>query len=127
MPGKRGWRNARKLYGRPLSPAGHLGDPELIPGLIEQMKPLPLARTAGEAFTTIIGVDLVYSDLETKPPEGFGAGPTENPEDENVEMDPEDNLPWPAPALVQKWRDKHRGQFQNGTRYLMGKPIRWSG
>ena len=38
-------------------------------------------------------------------------------------MDPDDNLPWPEPALVQKWWDKNRGQFQNGTRYLMGKPM----
>src|SRR6266568_4893926 len=38
-------------------------------------------------------------------------------------MDPDDNLPWPEPALVQKWWDKNRGQFQNGTRYLLGKPM----
>jgi len=38
-------------------------------------------------------------------------------------MDPDDNLPWPELALVQKWWDKNRGQFQNGTRYLLGKPM----
>jgi hypothetical protein len=40
--------------------------------------------------------------LEGKKPEGFEAGPTENPEDENVKMDPDDNLPWPDPALILK-------------------------
>jgi uncharacterized protein (TIGR02270 family) len=103
--------------------AGHLCDPELIPWLIAQMAPLPLARLAGEAFTMITGVDLAYQDLERKPPEDFNAGPTEDPKDENVDMDPDDNLPWLEPALVQKWWDKNRGQFQNGTRYLLGKPM----
>ena len=89
----------KKLSQRPelmrlaIIAVGHLGDPELIPRLIQQMKPLPLARVAGEAFTIITGVDLAYQDLEHKPPEDFQAGPTENPEDENVEMDPDDNLP----------------------------------
>jgi uncharacterized protein (TIGR02270 family) len=119
----------KKLSQRPeflrlaIIAAGHLGDPELIPWLMQQMKLLPLARPAGEAFTTITGVDLAYRDLETKPPENFNAGLTEDPKDENVEMDPDDNLPWPEPALVQKWWDKNRSQFQNGTRYLIGKPM----
>lgn len=119
----------KKLSQRPehmrlaISAAGHLGDPENIPWLIEKMKILPLARLAGEAFTFITGVDLAYRDLERKPPEDFNAGPTEDPKDENVEMDPDDNLPWPEPALVQKWWEKNRGQFQNDTRYLLGKPM----
>ena len=61
--------------------------------------------------------------LEGKKPEGFEAGPTENPEDENVEMDPDDNLPWPDPALILKWWGKHQKEFTNGTHYLLGKPI----
>jgi uncharacterized protein (TIGR02270 family) len=103
--------------------AGAIGDPEFIPWIIDQMKILPLARPAGEAFTMITGVDLAYRDLERKPPEDFESGPTENPEDENVEMDPDDNLPWPEPVLIQKWWDKNRGQFQSGTRHLLGKPM----
>src|SRR5437879_6096540 len=103
--------------------AGVIGDPSSVSWLISLMGKLPLARLAGESFTMIAGVDLAYRDLERKPPEDFNAGPTENPEDENVEMDPDDNLPWPEPALVQKWWDKNRGQFQNGTRYLLGKPM----
>lgn len=103
--------------------AGAVGDPVFVPWLISLMGQLPLARLAGESFTMITGVDLAYRDLERKPPEDFNAGPTEDPKDENVEMDPDDNLPWPEPALVQKWWDKNRGQFQTGTRYLLGKPI----
>src|SRR4029077_11797659 len=96
---------------------------EHIPWLIEQMNFLVLARVAGEAFTMITGIDLAYDDLEKNAPEGFEAGPTENPEDENVEMDPDEHLPWPDPALIQKWWTKHQTPFQKGTRYLVGKPM----
>lgn len=106
-----------------INAAGVIGDPNAIPWLISLMTQLPLARLAGESFTMITGIDLAYRDLERKPPEDFNAGPTEDPKDENVDMDPDDNLPWPEPALVQKWWDKNRGQFQNGTRNLLGKPM----
>ena len=38
-----------------------------------------LARVAGESFSMITGVDLAYDDLETDAPEGFQAGPNDNP------------------------------------------------
>jgi uncharacterized protein (TIGR02270 family) len=103
--------------------AGAIGDPEYGPWLVERMKVPALARVAGEAFTMITGADFDSEHLDGTQPDGFKAGPTENPEDENVAMDPDDNLPWPEPALVQKWWDKNRGQFQNGTRYILGKPM----
>jgi uncharacterized protein (TIGR02270 family) len=102
---------------------GIIGDPELIPWLFPHMKVPPLARVAGEAFTMITGVDLAYHDLEGEWPEGFEAGPNEDPKDENVDMDPDENLPWPNPDLVQKWWEKNKGHFQNGVRYLCGKPM----
>jgi uncharacterized protein (TIGR02270 family) len=82
-----------------------------------------LARTAGEAFSMITGIDLAYADLEGECPEGFDAGPTENPEDEDVAMDPDEDLPWPAAQLVADWWSKNQARFRNGTRYLAGKPI----
>lgn len=103
--------------------AGIVGDPAYIPTLIQQMETPELARAAGDAFTMITGVDLAYEDLEGEWPEGFEAGPTENPEDEDVEMDPDEDLPWPDPVLIQKWWGEHERHFQIGTRYLVGKPI----
>jgi len=100
-----------------------LGDPELIPWLIDQMKTPALARTAGEAVSTITGIHIAYDKLEGARPQGFEAGPNDDPADENVEMDPDDDLYWPAPALVLKWWNGRKGDFSKDTRYLLGKPI----
>lgn len=103
--------------------AGTIGDPVLTPWLMEQMAVPELARVAAEAFTMITGVDIAYADLEGERPEGFESGPTENPEDEDVEMDPDADLPWPSPGLIHAWWEKNKGRFRNGTRHLLGQPI----
>ena len=104
--------------------AGVIGDPLRIPWLIEQMKLPPFARAAGEAFTMITGVDLAFCDLDGKKPEGFESGPNDDPGDENVEMDQDERLPWPNAELIATWWDIHGNEFQDGVRYLLGKPIR---
>jgi uncharacterized protein (TIGR02270 family) len=106
-----------------IQAAGVIGDPAQISWLIQQMENPAIARVAGESFTYITGIDLAYDDLDTDKPEGFEAGPTENPEDENVGMDPDEDLPWPNPQLIEKWWLTHRLQFTNGTRYLCGQPM----
>ena len=103
--------------------AGVIGNPTNIPWLIQQMANPIMARVAGESFSFITGIDLAYDDLDTNKPEGFEAGPTENPEDENVEMDSDEDLPWPNPQLIEKWWFTHRLEFSNGTRCLLGKPM----
>ncbi|MCI5164482.1 MAG: hypothetical protein D3917_21205 [Candidatus Electrothrix sp. AX5] len=103
--------------------AGVLGDPVAVPWLIEIMAVPELARVAGEAFSMITGLDLAYEDLEGEWPEGFAAGPTEDPEDEDVDLDSDEDLPWPAPALITGWWEANKGKFSNGTRYLAGQPI----
>jgi uncharacterized protein (TIGR02270 family) len=103
--------------------AGVIGDPILIPWLMEQMAIPELARVAGESFSFITGIDLAYDNLERDKPEGFEAGPTENPEDENVAMDPDEDLPWPHPQLIEKWWSQNKGRFTDSTRYLCGQPM----
>jgi uncharacterized protein (TIGR02270 family) len=103
--------------------AGIIGDPMYIPWLINLMTVPEVSRVAGEAFSMITGVDLAYDDLEGEWPEGFEAGPTENPADEDVAMDADEDLPWPEPELINAWWDKNKNQFRFGTRYLVGKPI----
>jgi uncharacterized protein (TIGR02270 family) len=106
-----------------LQGAGIAGDPHYVPWLIKQMEDPKLARLAGESFSFITALDLAYGDFEAPAPEGFEAGPTDNPEDENVEMDPDDGLPWPDPAKIQKWWDANKHRFQPGVRYFMGEPV----
>ena len=103
--------------------AGVLGDPELVDTLFQMMQVEAVARVAGEAFSMITGVDLAYDDLDQDTPEGFQSGPNEDPEDENVALDPDENLPWPNHQLVAKWWSDHRGDFQSGQRYLCGREI----
>jgi uncharacterized protein (TIGR02270 family) len=110
-----------KLIRIAIIAAGAFGDPASIPWLMEQLKAPEFARVAGEAFTMITGVDIAFEDLDGEKPEDFEAGPTENAED--VELDPDENLPWPEPELIAKWWSAHQQEFQKGTRYLMGKPI----
>jgi uncharacterized protein (TIGR02270 family) len=100
-----------------------VGDPAAIPWLISIMEIPALARTAGEAFSMITGVDLAYADLEGEKPEGLKTGPTENPEDDDVAMNPDEDMPWPAPQLIANWWSKNQAGFRSGTRYLAGKPM----
>jgi uncharacterized protein (TIGR02270 family) len=103
--------------------AGALGIADFAPWLIERMKtPLP-ARAAGEAFAMITGIDIADQNLDRPRPDDFQSGPTEDPADENVDMDPDENLPWPDPGKIAAWWHEHRAEFMPGTRYLCGRPI----
>ena len=102
---------------------GASGDPAYISQLFEFMTVDDVARVAGESFSMITGVDLAYDDLERDWPEGFEAGPTEDPEDEDVEMDADEDLPWPESELITKWWEENQSRFISGQRYLVGRPI----
>lgn len=107
--------------------AGAIGDPQLVPWLIEQMAVDDLARPAGEAFSLITGLDLAYLDLDRDPPDDFAAGPTEDADDEDVAMDPDEDLPWPDPERVAAWWSAHGRAFKTGERHLLGEVIREKG
>lgn len=103
--------------------AGISGDPVYISWLIQQMLVARLAKVAGEAFSHLCGVDLAYQDMEGELPEGeVETGPTENPDDESVEMDADEDLPCPDPDKVQQWWQDNKDSFKPGIRYLYGKP-----
>ncbi|WP_420233537.1 TIGR02270 family protein [Pseudomonas sp. ABY48] len=100
---------------------GLLGDPVCVPWLIQQMSDLPYARVAGEAFSLITGADLALLDLELQALPDFDAGPNDNPQDTNVAMDPDENLPWPDPQSITAWWQAHGGDFQAGVGYVLGQ------
>jgi uncharacterized protein (TIGR02270 family) len=103
--------------------SGIAGDPSYVPWLIKQMSDDKTARIAGEAFSLITGLDLAYLDLDRKPPEGGGAGPNDDPDDPNVEMDADDGLPYPDPERIARWWGANGGRFTPGTRYFLGAPL----
>jgi uncharacterized protein (TIGR02270 family) len=100
--------------------AGTLGDPRIVPWLIAQMDDLKLARIAGEAFSTITGLDLAWLDLERKPPEGVEFGPNDDPLDDKVDIEEDDGLPWPDPSKLHAWWSANSQGFQSGVRHFMG-------
>jgi uncharacterized protein (TIGR02270 family) len=103
--------------------AGVIGDPDLVKDLITLMAKEEFARVAGESISMITGVDLEYEELDGAAPEDFKSGPSEEPIDEDIEMDQDEDLPWPMPEFVSKWWQKHRRDFRPGVRYLAGKEI----
>jgi uncharacterized protein (TIGR02270 family) len=102
---------------------GALGLPDAASWLLKMMAIPALARVAGEAFTMITGMNLVEARMEGPWPAGFTAGPTEDPADDNVALDPDENLPWPDASKIAAWWQMHRGDFLLGDRHLCGRPI----
>jgi uncharacterized protein (TIGR02270 family) len=113
-PGDRRWL---------IQGSGIAGDPAYVPWLISHMSGEETARLAGEAFSLITGNDLALLDLERRPPENFESGPNDDPDDPNVDMDPDDGLPWPDPVLIENWWAANSHRFEPGTRYFMGAPV----
>lgn len=106
-----------------LVAARALGDPTQVPWLLEAMAGADHARLAGEAFSTLAGVDLVEEGLEGGAPPGHASGPTDDPDDDDVSMDDDGDLPWPDPAKTRRWWERHRGDFADGRRYVLGEPL----
>ena len=102
--------------------AGLAGDPMYVPWLIKQMAEESVARIAAEALATITGLDL-FQGFEMQRPEGAEAGATDEPADENVEMDADEGLPWPDVEKIRRWWASNAGRFQPGVRYFSGAPL----
>jgi uncharacterized protein (TIGR02270 family) len=79
--------------------AGALGDPSLLDRLLTWLREPPLSRVAGEAIATITGLRIA-SGLATGAPAGFRSGPTDDPDDDDVAMDPDTGLSWPDVEAV---------------------------
>lgn len=106
-----------------LRGSGHVGDPAYAPWLLSQMAQPAVARLAGESFSLITGADLHDRTLNGTSPTDFEAGPTDDPDDPDVEMDPDADLPWPGVEAVSQWWAEHREGLPVGVRLLLGAPI----
>lgn len=76
------------------------------------------ARLAGWVVTMITGIDLVEEDLSLAVEED---GVTDDPEDPQVEPDPDHDLPWPDAAAVEQRIATLT--LSAGVRHLAGRPI----
>jgi uncharacterized protein (TIGR02270 family) len=83
---------------------------------------LKLNRLAGESFSCITGLDLVYLDLERKPPEGVDFGPNDDPNDGDVAMDEDDGLPWPDVEKISSWWHTNGQRSKPSAYYFVGEP-----
>ena len=108
---------------RLLEGSGVAGDPVYVPWLIGHMPNDAAARRAGEAFSLLTGADLDALQLVRPRPQLVESEPGESPEDDNVAMDPDEDLPWPDPDRVRRWWDANAARFAPGTRYFMGAPV----
>jgi uncharacterized protein (TIGR02270 family) len=106
-----------------INGSGIAGDPAYVPWLINHMRDDQTARLAGESFSLITGTDLSALQLDRPQPEDFESGPNDDPDDPNVDMDPDDGLPWPDVEKIEKWWAANAARFQKGTRYFIGAPV----
>ena len=107
----RGWTGDANTVRNAILGVGALGDPVAVPWLIHRMSDAQHARVAGEALSTITGVDLKYSDLVADA-------------DEDAVIHHDDaELPLPDVDRVREWWQDNRAGFGAGVRHLAGKPI----
>lgn len=102
--------------------AGIAGDSHYVPWLITQMEDPTLSRVAGESLSFITGLDLTKLDLNRDQPEGFESGLSDDPDDPDVAMDPDDNLPWPDPLKIKVWWGANMSRFSVDARHFIGEP-----
>lgn len=100
---------------------GWLGDVQFLPWLVQRMAEPAVARLAGEAWSTITGVDLARESMDAA--SAPDAGPSDDPADERVAMDEDDSLPWPDLPSVQRWMAAQAGQMVSGQRCFLGRPL----
>ncbi|MBI3560404.1 MAG: TIGR02270 family protein [Gammaproteobacteria bacterium] len=106
-----------------ITATGVLGDPHAVNWLIAKMRDPKVARLAGEAFSVITGVDLERQQVLGRAPAGVEFGPTEDPDDPNVSLDPDEDLPWPEVEKVAALWRSHGPHFIVGRRYFLGQPL----
>lgn len=102
------------------------GDPHYLPWLIDQAKALENARRAGEAISFITGVDVEASSLQQPAPTAARDGPSDDPSDDDVAIDPDRGLAWPDPAKLAAWWRANHAAFESGFRYFLGEVPRSS-
>jgi uncharacterized protein (TIGR02270 family) len=98
-----------------------LGEPASLPRIFDALRNPALARLAGHGIATMTGLDTRSPGFVGRAPEGFSAGPTDDPRDEDVSPDPDGVLPWPNPDKIEA--ACFRVPLAAGVRHLAGEPV----
>lgn len=106
-----------------IKATGVLGDPQAANWLIANMRIPDVARLSGEAFTLITGILLDANGLALDLPELHSAPHEDIDADEGIDMDEDENLPWPDPDKIAATWQKYGSAFVHGKRYFMGRQI----
>jgi len=61
--------------------------------------------------------------MATTRPENVESGPNDDPDNPNVDMDPDESLQWPDRQKGEKWWAANAHRFQPGQRCFMGAPV----
>jgi len=114
-----------KTKRRSILGLGYIGNPKIISQLIQLMEVPESARIAGDAFSTITGLNLEQSGMIVDAPEEVVAGPSENPDDESVDLDPDADLPWPDAGKIAAWwkNTENQNRFSHADRYFLGQQV----
>lgn len=101
-----------------------LGDPHAINWLISQMRIPALTRVAGEAFTTITGIDLQEHKLVLEElPDLDEQLPDDGAQNEDIDLSDDEYLPFPDVNKVAAVWQKYQQRYAPAQRYFMGQLI----
>ena len=100
-----------------ITALGLLGYSGAMPCLLKSVGDPKLARLAGEAIQVLTGVDLEKHGLAAVAPSA-----RQQDDDDELEEDLDDGLPWPDPVAIHAWWREQSSKFDEGDRYRFGNP-----
>ena len=106
-----------------IKATGVLGDPHAVNWLITKMEQTEVSQLAAESFSYITGIDLEQNELINESPARLAQQPNDDPDDDNVGLDEDENLPWPDIDKVKTIWINHGRNFIAGKRYFLGREI----
>ncbi len=79
------------------------------------------ARWAAYGVALVTGLGFEDPARCQKPPAERLAGPSEDPGDTHIALDPDEGLPWPRVDWLQPWWEAHRDAFDPEVAWLLGR------
>jgi len=95
--------------------AGELGDPAVVPWLLQLCEDDLLGRAAAESFALITGVDLEEPEFRREAPEAGEPAQAGHPDDRDAR--------WSSADALRGWWQREKDRFAAGVRHLGGRPV----